>query len=209
MKRIIITLALLCHSAIASSGSMPEFPVNKVTNYSTLQMWIKQAPHTTAAFVMERTMPSGRVLKSRGSFEYRLGQGMMWRTTHPVRNAMLITPAALTVYDAKGRELRRTDLQSIPSGRLTSAFTQQMDPAFLKQMERVFDITCRTDVQNHVLVLGLKARHEANDLRWMLLVIRKGELNNVYYESGRQGITKVTFTNVRNAEKVPETPFVL
>ncbi|MBR5194575.1 MAG: hypothetical protein IKW48_00380 [Akkermansia sp.] len=208
MKRIIITLALLCHSAIAS-GAMPEFPVNKVTDYPALQMWIKQAPHTTAAFTMERTMPSGRILKSRGSFEYRLGQGMMWRTSHPVRNAMLITPAALTVYDAKGRELRRTDLQGVPSGRITGAFTQQMDPAFLKQMERIFDITCRADVQKHVLVLGLKARHESNDLRWMLLVIRKGELNNVYYESGRQGVTKVTFTNVRNGEKVPESPFEL
>lgn len=208
MKRLLITLAALSQGVLAS-GNMPDFPVNKVTDYASLQTWIHQAPHTTASFSMERTMPSGRILKSKGRFEYRLGQGMLWRTEFPVRNAMLITPEALSVYDAKGRELRRTDLQGVPSGRLTGAFTQRMDPSFLKQMERMFDITCRTDVPNHVLEVGLKARHESNDLRWMLLVIRKGELSNVYYESARQGKTSVTFSNVHNGESVPETPFNL
>ncbi len=201
-------LAVCCQGVFAAA-SMPEFPANRVTDYATLQTWVHQAPHTTASFTMERTMPSGRVLKSRGRFEFRLGQGMMWRTEHPVRNAMLITSSALTVYDAKGRVIRNTDLQGVPSGRLTAAFTQQMDPAFLKQMERVFNITCRTDVENHVLVVGLKARQESNDLRWMLLVLRKGLLTNVYYESARQGVTSVTFSNVRNADSVPESPFRL
>ncbi len=154
-------------------------------------------------------MPSGRILKSRGSFEYRLGQGMMWRTEHPVRNAMVITTSSLKLYDAKGRELRHTDLQGAPSGRLTAAFAQKLDPAFLKQMERGFHITCSVNEERTRLVVGLKARHDSNDLRWMLLVISGGELQQVFYESGRQGITNVVFSKIKHDEQVPETPFRL
>ncbi len=206
MRGLFYSLLLIGAVAVATE-SMPEFPVNRVQDYPTLQTWVHQAPYTTASFIMERTLPSGRVLRSRGSFEFRLGQGMMWRTEHPVRNTMIISETALSQYDAKGKELRRIDLQGVPSGRMTAAFTQKLNPAFLKQMERIFDITCRTDVDKHLLVVGLKARHSSNDLKWMLLQIQRGMLQQVYYESGRQGGTKVTFSNIKNSDQVPTEAF--
>lgn len=186
---------------------MPAFPTVRVNNYTTLKTWFHDAPHTTATFEMTRTMPSGRQLKSRGSFEFRLGIGMMWRTEHPVRNAMVITSKELKIYDAKGRNLRSTNLEGVPSARFTGAFTQEMSPEFLKQMERAFHVTCRTNQTQRELVIGMKARHRANDLRWLLVVVQRGVLREVYYESARQGLTKVVFDKVRHSDKVPADAF--
>lgn len=206
MKRIIITLlaAVTCAEA---AETMPVFPTDRVNNYTTLKTWFHDAPHTSASFEMTRTMPSGRVLKSRGSFEFRQGMGMMWRTEHPVRNAMVITSKELKIYDAKGRELRSTNLEGAPSARFTGAFTQEMSPEFLKQMERAFHVTCRTNQAERELVVGMKARHRANDLRWLLVVVQKGVLREVYYESVRQGHTKVVFSKVKHSDKVPAGVF--
>ena len=197
MKRIIITLlaAVTCAEA---AETMPAFPTDRVNNYTTLKTWFHDAPHTSASFEMTRTMPSGRVLKSRGSFEFRQG---------PVRNAMVITSKELKIYDAKGRELRSTNLEGAPSARFTGAFTQEMSPEFLKQMERAFHVTCRTNQSERELVVGMKARHRANDLRWLLVVVQKGVLREVYYESVRQGHTKVVFSKVKHSDKVPAGVF--
>ena len=101
MRRFIISILAVATCAGAAE-TMPAFPTVRVNNYTTLKTWFHDAPHTTATFEMTRTMPSGRQLKSRGSFEFRLGIGMMWRTEHPVRNAMVITSKELKIYDAKG-----------------------------------------------------------------------------------------------------------
>ena len=206
MRRFIISILAVAACAGAAE-TMPAFPTVRVNNYTTLKTWFHDAPHTTATFEMTRTMPSGRQLKSRGSFEFRLGIGMMWRTEHPVRNAMVITSKELKIYDAKGRNLRSTNLEGVPSARFTGAFTQEMSPEFLKQMERAFHVTCRTNQTQRELVVGMKARHSANDLRWLLVVVQRGVLREVYYESARQGLTKVVFDKVRHSDKVPADAF--
>ena len=206
MKRIFICL-LAWGTWIQAAGALPEFPTETVNNYANLRAWFTDAAHTTARFEMERTMPSGRVLKSRGNFEYRRGQGMMWRTEHPVRNAMVITQKELSVYDARGRKLRTTNLEGASAARFTSAFAQEMTPDLLRQMERAFRVTCRTESERQLLILGLKARHSANDLRWMLLLVRQGILHQVHYESAKQGLTRVTFSLVKNSDSVPAGAF--
>lgn len=206
MKTLLIFL-VSCVGMVAAS--MPEFPVNRVNNYPGLKAWFKEAAHTVAAFEMERTMPSGRVLKSRGTFEFRRGEGMMWRTEHPVRNAMVITPETLLVYDARGRELRRNSLKGAAAARYTGLFMNEMKPEDMKQLEHAFTITSRADTQAACLVVGMKARHASNDLRWLLFVVRRGMLEHVYYESARQGMTHVIFSKVRLSEKLPTEPFAV
>lgn len=209
MKRFIITLLALCSTGVTRAELPQDFPTNQVNNYENLKAWFTDAPHTTAQFEMERTMLSGRVLKSRGFFEYRRGQGMMWRSDYPVRNALVITTEALKVYDAKGRELRTVSLQGSGAARFTSAFSQEMTSAQLKQLEKAFVITTMADPERNRLLVGMKARHSANDLRWMLLVVQNKSLHQVNYESSRQGLTKVVFSKVRHASCVPQGQFPL
>ena len=205
MKNLILSLLIICTGAF--SQEVPEFPTNRVNDFHALKAWFSEAPHTVANFEMTRTLPSGRSLKSRGTFEFRRGQGMMWRTEKPVRNAMVITPENLSVYNSHGKLLRQTPLNGGAATRFTQAFTQEISVDFLRQMERAFDITTRADRETNTIVVGLKSKYESSDLKSMLLVVKNQILEHVYYESARQGKTEVRFTNVRNAQLIPATPF--
>lgn len=207
MRKLIILLLSLPRLLLAQE--MPAFPTNRVNDYEALRAWFADAPYTLAEFEMTRTMPSGRQLKSRGTFEFRRGVGMMWRTEFPVRNAMVISPDWLTSYDARGRVIRQLSLSGAPSARFTGAFMQELKPEFIRQMEHAFFLTSRSSAQSDTLVLGMKSRHEASDLRWLLLVVRKRILEQVFYESTRQGLTHVRFRNVRHSQVVPEQGFQL
>lgn len=207
MKKFIICLLSLFPVLMAQE--IPEFPENRVNDYEALRAWFDDAPHTLAEFEMTRTMPSGRKLKSRGAFEFRRGVGMMWRTEFPVRNAMVISSEWLTNYDARGRVIRQLSLSGAPSARFTGAFMQELKPEFIRQMERAFTLTSRANAQADTLVLGLKSKHEASDLRWLLLVVKNRTLEQVFYESARQGQTHVRFRNVRHFQMIPEQGFKL
>lgn len=202
-------ICLLILSPLLLAQGMPAFPETRVNDYETLRAWFDDAPHTLAEFEMTRTMPSGRKLKSRGIFEFRRGVGMMWRTDFPVRNAMVISSEWLTNYDARGRVIRQLSLSGAPSARFTGAFMQELKPEFIRQMERVFTMTSRSNAQTDTLVLGLKSKHETSDLRWLLLVVKNRTLERVYYESARQGQTHVLFRNVRHSQMIPKQGFRL
>lgn len=207
MKKFVICLLSLFPLLLAQG--MPEFPENRVNDYESLRAWFDDAPHTLAEFEMTRTMPSGRKLKSRGTFEFRRGVGMMWRTEFPVRNAMVISSEWLTNYDARGRVIRQLSVSGAPSSRFTGAFMQELKPEFIRQMERTFTMTSRSNAQADTLVLGLKSKHESSDLRWLLLVVKNCTLEQVFYESARQGRTHVVFRNVRHSQMIPEQGFKL
>lgn len=205
----IIAISIMLMLGVGSlRAAVPEFPITPVNNYETLKAWFKDAPHTVASFKMTRTMRSGRLLNSRGTFECRRGVGMMWRMEHPVRNAMIISRDTLKLYDARGRELRRTDLSAGPAARFTQAFMQELSPDFIRQLERLFELTCRSEADASRLIVGLKARNQSMDLQWIILVANnKGELMAVYYESLRQGRTSVEFHDVRYADALPDSDF--
>lgn len=201
--KILAFLMLLCAGVLAA---MPVgFPVTEVRDFERLYDDFNFVAHTTAHFEQVRTLPSGRVLRSRGFFEFRRGVGMMWRTESPVRNAMIISKTSLVLYGAKGQELRRTDLSGSPVAQYTTVFLDAAEPEHLKALTRAFRVTYGKSGDK--TVLGLHAKHEEMDLRFLMVEVEKGDVRRVEYESARQGHTVLHFRSVKNGKKVPITPF--
>ena len=204
-----IWFSLILGVGIVLAGEQPEFPVTPVNNFETLRSWFIDAPHTIADFAMERTLPSGRVLKSRGTFECRKGMGMMWKTEYPVRNTMVIDAETLRLYDAQGRELRRVSLADSPAGQFSAVLVNELNADFFRQIEKRISLTCRTNKEAGELVLGLKPKRRGWDLKWLQITVSNGKVCEVYYESSRQGKTEVRFRNIRLSDTVPPGPFTL
>lgn len=196
-------LMLLCAGALAE---MPAgFPAAEVRDFERLYADFNFVAHTTARFEQVRTLPSGRVLRSRGTFEFRRGVGMMWRTESPVRNAMIISQRSLVLYGAKAQELRRTDLSGSPAAQYTTVFLDGAKPERLQDLTRAFRVTYSKNGDK--TVLGLQAKHAEMDLRFLVVEVQKGDVRRVEYESARQGHTVVFFKDVKNGHKVPAQPF--
>lgn len=189
----------------AATKLPPGFPADEVHRFDELQAAFHFSPYTRAQFEQVRTMPSGRVLRSRGTFEFRQGVGMMWRTESPARTAMVISPHWLVVYGSKGQELRRTDLSRSPVARYTTIFLNGSNAEALQDLTRAFTLTCNQSAEK--LVLGLQAKHEKMDLRMLMVEVVKGEVRRVEYQSARQGHTLIQFNAVENAQQVPAEPF--
>lgn len=197
-------LGVLAHAG-AATELPPGFPAEEVRRMDELQAAFHFAPYTRAQFEQVRTMPSGRVLRSRGTFEFRQGVGMMWRTEAPARTAMVISPHWLVVYGSKGQELRRTDLSRSPVARYTTIFLNGGSADALQDLTRAFKMTCTQSAEK--LVLGLQAKHEEMDLRMLMVEVVKGEVHCVEYQSARQGHTRIQFHAVSNAQQVPAESF--
>ena len=183
----------------------PGFPVEEVRRHEQLHSRLNLVPHTKAQFEQQRTMPSGRVLHSRGVFEFRRGVGMMWRTEAPVRTAMIISGTELTVYGSRGQELRRTRLEGSPFARYSTAFLGGVKPADLSSLSRAFYVTGRESGQQ--LVLGMQARRDEMDLRWLMVEVDGGNVTRVEFYSARQGRTAIQFKEIKNSQEIPATPF--
>lgn len=196
-------LMLLCAGV---SAAMPTgFPTTEVRNFERLHANFNFAPYTTACFEQVRTMPSGRVLRSRGTFEFRRGVGMMWRTESPVRNAVIISKRSLVLYGSKGQELRRTDLSSSPAAQYTTVFFDGAAPERVEDLTRAFRVTYGKSGDK--TMLGLQAKRAEMDLHMLLVEVEKGDVCRVEYESARQGHVVVQFKSVKHGQKVPAEPF--
>lgn len=207
MQKIGAVLAVVLLITPVAEAVPAGFPTEEVNNYEGLHAYFNFAPYTTAQFEQQRTMPSGRVLRSKGYFEYRRGVGMMWRTDLPARTAMVISRDWMVVYGSRGQELRRTALEGSPAARYTTVFLDGAKPDNLDALSRAFRVTCR--VEGERLVLGFQALREGMDLRWLMVDVVGGNVNRVAYSSGRQGDTVILFKGVKNGEKVPTAPFRL
>lgn len=194
-------------SALAESADAcpPGFPADEVRHYEALHPYFNFAPYTKAQFVQQRTMPSGRVLRSRGTFEYRRGVGMMWRTEAPIRTAMIISANSMVLYGSQGQELRRTLLDGSPFAHYTTVFLNGVKPDKMDALTRMFRVTCRESGQT--LTLGLQARRDGMDLRWLMVEVVGGNVSRVEFSSVRQGHTSIQFKDVINEQKTPDTPF--
>lgn len=208
---IILTLGAVIIAAPAyaeEAAALPQgFPVREVSNYENLHAYFNFAPHTKANFTQQRFLPSGKVLLSHGVFEFRRGVGMLWSTEKPARTAMLITKRSITVYGSRGQELRSTQLEGSPSAKYTTVFLDGAKPDNLSDIARAFRVTCRESGRD--LVLGLQARREGMDLRWLMVEVNGGNLSSVEYYSARQGRTLIRFSSVINNQQVPSEPFHL
>lgn len=205
MQKMLLVLAVALPVTLAADSLPAGFPTVEVNNYEGLHTYFNFAPYTTAQFEQTRTMPSGRVLRSKGSFEYRRGVGIMWRTHAPVRTAMLISRSWMMVYGSRGQELRRSSLEGSPAARYTTVFLDGAKPDNLDALSRAFRVTCHTEGTH--LLLGLQALRKGMDLRWLLVDVVDGNVSRVAYSSGRQGNTVIQFKNVKNAETIPTAPF--
>lgn len=205
-----LAFLLLCVGVLAvepvQADALPDgFPTAQALNFEQLHAAFNFSPHTTARFEQVRTLPSGRVLRSRGLFEFRRGVGMMWRTESPVRNAMIISKSSLVLYGSKGQQLRHTDISESPAARYTTVFLDGARPQMLQDLTRAFHVT--TSRSGDKLLLGLQAKHAEMDLRLLLVEVEKGDVRRVEYVSARQGRTVVQFKSVKNGQNVPTTPF--
>lgn len=210
MRKHVFTLLLgaaMVATALEEQPLPADFPAEEIRNYENLHTGFHFAPHTKARFTQQRTMPSGKVLQSRGSFEFRRGVGMMWRTESPILTAMVISKSSLVVYGSRGQELRRTRLDGSPFSRYTTVFLDGAKPDHLKDLTRAFRVTGRETAQG--LTLGLQALREEMDLRWLMVEVVGGDVSRVEYSSLRQGHTAIQFTEVQNADAVPDKPFYI
>lgn len=206
MKSSILVLAAgLLLGGLLEASEPVDFPTTRVTHYENLVDYVTAAPFTEATFAMERTLPSGRVLHSKGTFQYRQGKGILWRTEKPVLTSMVVTAESLEVFNAKGKRIRYIALGDSPTARYMTAVFHELSPDLLANFSRAFHLSCAT--QGRSLQLGMRSRHSASDLRWMLVRVENGNVVSTEFESGRQGRVCIRFSDIKHARQVPDTDF--